>query len=254
MSQAYTIDDTRKKQFAGVYLLEYMATQKKTFSLLLPRDEEPLEEVLEWLLVRDQVRIVDDSHYAVAPAGLNELKEFAQRYVHYLTHFDIYSAVDLEAGEFAFSSYFSFELDAAWKTFLEDERWEDLRIAVAAHRGMDPVEIVFMNFLQEKRFGRDQSGWQFDLLLGSVWDEILEICASALHASELGFESDEGPVSGETVIEDIIDQAEAELERLLEEETPPSLPAKSGWKTLAGNENGSVPPPLLGDTPPRLSS
>ena len=253
MSNAYAIDDARKKQFAGVYLLEYMATQKKTFSLLLPRDEEPLEEVLEWLLVRDYVRIVDDSHYAVATAGENELKAFAKRYVNYLTHFDIYSAVDLEAGEFAFSSYFSFETDDGWNTYLEDERWEDLRIAVAAHREMDPVEIVFMNFLQEKRFGRDQSGWQFDLLLGSVWDEILEICANSLHANELGFESDEGPVSGETVIEDIIAQAEAELERLLEEETPPLLPAKSGWKALAGNENGSVPPPLPEDTPPPLS-
>ncbi|MFT4640248.1 MAG: hypothetical protein ACI8T1_003575 [Verrucomicrobiales bacterium] len=253
MSIAYTIDDTRKKQFAGVYLLEYMATQKKTFSLLLPRDEEPLEEILEWLLIRDYVNIIDESHYAVATAGLNELKEFASRYVNYLTHFDIYSAVDLEAGEFAFSSYFSFETEDAWKIFLEDERWEDLRIAVAEHRGMDPVAIVFMNFLQEKRFGRDQSGWQFDLLLGSVWDEILDISTSALHASELGFDSDEGPVSGETVIEDIIDQAEAELERLLEEETPPPLPAKSGWKAIAGNENGSVPPPLPEDTPPPLS-
>lgn len=246
MSKAYAIDDTRKMQFAGIYLLEYMATQKKTFSLLLPGDEEPLEKILEWLLIRDFIGIEKDTHYAVTPTGLTELKNFAKRYVSYLTRYDIYSAVDLEEGEFAFSSYFSFETDEEWKAFLDDDRWEDLRIAVADHRKLDPVEIVFMNFLQEKRFGRNQSGWQFDLLLGSVWDDILEICNHALHVDNLGFQSADGPVSGETVIEDIIGQAEAELSRLLEddEDTPPPLPDSSGWKTLAGDENGATPPPL----------
>jgi len=62
-----------------------------------------------------------------------------------------------------------------------------------------------MSFINEKRFGRDDQGkWQFDLLLGSVWDEILEICNQSIHWPELGYEDNEGKVSAADVIEDII--------------------------------------------------
>ncbi len=70
--------------------------------------------------------------------------------------------------------------------------------------------MIFMSFINEKRFGRDDGGkWQFDLLLGSVWDEILDICNQAINWPELGYEDDQGKVPAADVIEDIIAQGRA---------------------------------------------
>ncbi|MCK5231923.1 MAG: hypothetical protein KAR13_16745, partial [Desulfobulbaceae bacterium] len=86
------------------------------------------------------------------------------------------------------------------------------------YRDMDPVEIVFMSFINENRFGRNETGWQFDLLLGTVWDEILEICNTALQLRELGWEDDQGSVRAEDVIQDIIDQGTEIMNRIHEQD------------------------------------
>lgn len=210
----YTISDTQKMQFAGIYLLEYMQSKEKTFPILLRSEEQDLESILEWLLVRKLVEIKDQREYVVTDHGRAALKKFATRYQDYLHNFDVFSAVDLAAGEFAFASYFNFETDAEWKDFLSDDRWEDLRVAVADYEDMDPVEIVFMSFLNEGRFGRNASGWQFDLLLGSVWDEILDICNNALDENDLAYDG----VPGEDVLRDIVAQGADLMADLLEQE------------------------------------
>lgn len=211
MAPPYTLDADQKMQFAGIYLLEYMINHPKRFSVLLQAEEEDLEPILEWLLVRDYVSIKDDNTYLATRKGQDALKQFMARYSDFLNVFDIYCAVDLGLGEFAFASYFDYSDMPSWKQFLTAERWEDMRVAVAQYKGIDPAEIVFMSFLNENRFGRDHIGWQFDLLLGSVWDEILHICNTAVQVEQLAYESEDGMVLGESVIEDIIQQATALL-------------------------------------------
>ena len=95
----------------------------------------------------------------------------------------------MEAGDFAFASYFDFDDDIRWREYLDDDRWDDLRVAVADYKKLNPVEIVFMSFISENRFGRNEVGWQFELLLGAVWDEILDICNSAIQWDQLGYET-----------------------------------------------------------------
>jgi len=214
----YSITNEQKKRFAGLYLLEYMINGPHTISIFLDDNDKDLEPVLEWLMMKEYIQIIDDQKYAPHPNGRKELEAFIVRYSEYLTLFDIFCAVDLQAGEFAFSRYFDFEDNQEWKEYLNDERWDDLRIAVAELKEMDPVEIVFMSFISEKRFGRDESGWQFDLLLGSVWDDILEICNSALSCTELGYEDEQGEVTPEAVIVDIIEQGTDIMLDLLERE------------------------------------
>jgi hypothetical protein len=214
MPKPYTVTDTQKLQFAGIYLLEYMASNDATFPLLLNRDEQDLEPILEWLLVRKHVEIIKNERYQVTDWGRQALGKFAKRYSEYLRNFDVYAAVDLGAGEFAFARYYDFATDGEWKDYLRSDRWEDLRVAVAEFKGMDPVESVFMSFLNEKRFGKNERGWQFDLLLGTVWDQILEICNNALTADDLGYED----VPGEAVLEDVIRQGAHLLIELFEQE------------------------------------
>lgn len=215
----YKISEEQKKRFAGIYLLEYMINTPHAVPIFLDGNDKDLEPVLEWLMMQGYIQIKDNERYVPHPEGRKELEKFMARYSEYLTMFDIFSAVDLQEGEFAFSRYFEFDTDAEFHDFLTDERWDDLRVAVADYKEMDPVEIVFMSFINENRFGRDESGWQFDLLLGSVWDEILNICNSAIQWQQLGFEDEEGQVAAEDVIADIIEQGtEIILDLLAEEE------------------------------------
>ncbi|MFT5826066.1 MAG: hypothetical protein ACI8ZW_001571, partial [Yoonia sp.] len=106
MSEPYTVAASQKMQFAGIYLLEYMINHPKRFSVLLQADEEDLESILEWLLVRDYVEIKEDNTYLATSNGQTALKQFMARYSDFLNVFDIYCAVDLGLGEFAFASYF----------------------------------------------------------------------------------------------------------------------------------------------------
>lgn len=202
----YTLSEERKKQFASIYLLDKMVNKGMKFSVLLEGYDKDLEPILEHMMAHDYVDI-QNNRYQASDKGREVLRRFMTRYSDYLRHFDVYCAVDLESGEFAFDKWFEFESDEAWDRYLDEERWEDLRVAVSEYKELDPVEIVFMSFLNEGRFGDVGNGWQFDLLLGSVWDEIIEICQSALHEDDLAYTDEDGtPVSGSDVLEDIIEQ------------------------------------------------
>ena len=214
----YTLEEDKRKEFAGIYVLEYMVNRPKAFDVLLEENDVDLEPILMWLMVKDYVEIKDESRYVPSDLGRQCVVKFLERYSEFLTMYDVYSSVDLGTGEFAFEKYFDFDDDAEWREYLDDERWEDLRIAVADFKGLNPIEIVFMSFISEKRFGRDTNGWQFDLLLGKVWDEILEICNAALHAGDLEYEDDEGLIEGEEVLKDVIVQGAELMVQLLEKE------------------------------------
>ncbi|MBW2184195.1 MAG: hypothetical protein JRF49_10075 [Deltaproteobacteria bacterium] len=216
--KVYALNDEQKKQFAGAYLLNVMINTPRSFPVLLEGNEEDLEPVLEWLLMKEYIEIRNQERYVPNEKGREVLKRFLARYTEYLKVFDIYCAVDLQAGEFAFASYLDFEDNASWKNFLNDDRWDDIRLAVAEFKKLDPVEIAFMSFLNEDRFGRDETGWQFDLLLGNIWDEIILICNTAIRWEDLGYEDEKGSVSAEDVITDIIKQGSALMIKLLERE------------------------------------
>lgn len=213
----WVISEDRKLRFAGLYLLEYMINRPQVFALWLERDDAELEPILEWLLVRGWIEIREERDYVPNAAGRLVIEKFLQRYAKFVYFFDVFSAVDLGAGEFAFARYFEFDSQEEWLGFLHQDRFEDLRVAVAEFLDIDAVEIVFMSFLREDRFGRDAAGWQFDLLLGTVWNEIIEICNSALDVEELGYDSDGSRITGEEVMSDILAQGAGLLARLHQE-------------------------------------
>ncbi len=231
----YSLSEEQKKQFAGIYVLEYIINKPRSFALLLRDEDADLEPVLEWLLIKEYIKILDKEKYVPTEKGRDALSKFMARYAEFLNIFDIYCAVDLGEGEFAFSSYFDYDNPQEWRSFLNKERWEDLRVAVAEFKKLDPVEIVFMNFINENRFGKNATGWQFDLLLGTVWDEILEICESAVHYEDLGYEDEEGAVNAEDVIKDIIKQGAELLVELKKKEALLAPPIDHGNNGDRGN-------------------
>jgi hypothetical protein len=233
----YTVSDEQKSVFAGVYLLEYMINRPQTFNVYLDRDDQDLEPVLEWLASKSYINIqstppppekkegffsflkknkedssseLPSQYYQVSTKGRKVLQSFLKRYSDFLNLFDIFCAVDLEQGEFAFSKFTPSQPELAWNTFLNDERFDDLRVAVCDYIGINPVEIVFMSFIQEERFGQNTDKWQFDLLLGTVWDDILTICNTAIQWNELAYSTN----AAKDVIQDIISQGADLIESL----------------------------------------
>ncbi len=211
----WTVSDEQKLRFAGIFLLEYMINHPRIFQLWLEDEDSDLEPILEWLLVKEWIQIREAKDYIPTEEGRNVIKRFMERYARFVYFFDVFSGVDLGSGEFAFERYFEILEPDEWQAYLHDERFEDVRIAIAEHLGIDAVEIVFMSFIREDRFGRDATGWQFDLLLGSVWDEILDVCNSATDASELGYPDGDRWVDGSAVAEDILQQGGKLLGKLL---------------------------------------
>jgi len=206
-SFSYTCTEEQKKQFAAVYLLDRMSRLRYSPPLYLEDTDQDLEPVLEYAMVKNYIQISNSEKYVLTEKGHSVLHRFTKRYKEYLTKFDIFCAVDLTEGDFAFAHSEEFTDERAWSSFLADDRWEDLRIAVTQYKKLDPVEIVFMSFINEGRFGYSDAGWQFDLILGSVWDDMLAICNSALTVESLAYTDDDGvTVSGEQVIEDVIIQ------------------------------------------------
>lgn len=238
----WTVSDEQKLRFAGIFLLEYMINHPRIFQLWLEDEDSDLEPILEWLLTKEWIQIREAKDYIPTEEGRNVIKRFMERYARFVYFFDVFSGVDLGSGEFAFERYFEILEPDEWQAYLHDERFEDVRIAIAEHLGIDAVEIVFMSFIREDRFGRDATGWQFDLLLGSVWDEILDVCNSATDVSELGYPDGDGWIDGSVVAEDILQQGGKLLGKLLaraDTELKGTGPSHGG-----GNESERVVAPV----------
>ncbi len=211
MDKKFNVTEEQRKQFASAYLLDLIVNSKIKIPLYLDEKDSDLEPVLEYMMMKEYLSVDNKESYTPTEKGNEVLGRFMKRYSEFLKIFDIYCAVDLTEGCFAFEEYFNFSSDEQWYKYLSDERWEDLRVAVTLYKKLNPVEIVFMSFLKEGQFGDRGEGWQFDLILGSIWDEILEVCNTALTADDLAYTDEDGAfIDGNSVLEDIIVQG-AEL-------------------------------------------
>ena len=213
LQRPYAVTEEEKTRYAGVYLLWRMINDREAVPVYLEGDNAFLDSLMKELYEKEYVEISDDGDYAPTASGRELVVKFMERYVDFLKVYDLYHSVDLEVGEFAMSSYFEYDHhgdEGQWRAFLNDERWEDLRVGVCEYKGINPVEIVFMSSINEGRFGKgSETGWQFDLLLGTVWDAILEVCNTNLSWQDLG---------PEDVIQDVITQGNELMLSLLREE------------------------------------
>jgi len=181
-------------RYMGLVLLNEIINFQHYFPVRLQGHDAYLKPYLAQMQVSGILEI-KDNQYIPTLAGRIELQNFYDRYQEFLQMFDIYCAVDLEAGEFAFSSKNDeafVDSDDEWFAFLNEERFSDVRVAVADFKGINPNEIVFMSFLQERRFdivdadGNEIDGWQYALTdEAGVWQEIEDITDSAIPVEHL---------------------------------------------------------------------
>src|ERR1700761_5891257 len=178
------LTDDNKKSFKAIILLNEMINGAHQFQTVNNGDDSVLEPLFIELMSKGYVQTAG-LYYQPTQKGQDVFDLFMKRYTEYLKVYDIYSYVDLEKGEFAFARFFDFDTDDAWLDFAGADRFDDLRIAVAQFKKIDPAEIVFMSFINENRFDTTSNGWQMDLASDNQWNEIEEICKTAIQASEL---------------------------------------------------------------------
>ncbi|NRA46294.1 MAG: hypothetical protein HRU09_15180 [Oligoflexales bacterium] len=216
--QDFFISEDLKKQYAGLFLLYKMDRpfpKKSLFQVDLPGDQRVLEPLFSWLLEKEYVSISPEYFYEITEKGRDVLEQFKKRYEQFLKEFDIYCAVDLEEGDFAFRYYHEFENEHDWQEFLHEDRWDDLRVAVAEYQGWDFIEIIFMSFLSEDRFGRGADGkFSEDDLFGTIWDEIYNIACSAIRMRSLAYEDSGKLISAQDVMSDMVSQGKELLAEL----------------------------------------
>jgi hypothetical protein len=202
------VTESNKKNFRSILLLDELIAHNRQFKINADPDDKILEPFFVELMAKGYV--ATSGQYYIATAKGNETYHvFNKRFQEYLRLFDIFAFVDLTKGEFAFEKFFDFDTDEEWDDYTGDERFEDLRIAVAIFKKMDPAEIVFMSFINEKRIDTEVTGWQMDLVTDTMWKEVEEICGSSLKPEQLGTPD---------VIEDIVKQGTELMVKLLKEE------------------------------------
>jgi DNA-binding PadR family transcriptional regulator len=215
MADKYRVTTQQSEQFVSILLMDYLINHKGDLPVLMDGNYRVMEPLVIKLAaagyVRTPTRLEFSRSYKVTDKGREALSKFMQRYSEYLKVFDVFCAVDLNAGTFAFAKFFDFTSDAAWEAYLRQENWEDLRIAVAEYKRIDPLEIVFMSFLNENRFDYSKTTWQFDLSSGIVWEEMEKICNAALTVEQVN-------QGDNTVMPDIISQGAELTVKLLQQE------------------------------------
>lgn len=200
-----------KKTFQSILVLDYI--HRNNVKTVLNGDDRLLEPFFIELMSKGLVNI-NGMDYEVTTSGKTVFDNFMKRYQEYLKFYDVFSFVDLEKGEFAFSKYFDFETDATWDAFKTNPRFEDLRLAVAMFKKLNPAEIVFMSFINEGRFDTNKTAWQMDLLSDMIWKEIEEICATALKPEQLGDDAMEDMITqGSEIVVDLLKKEEQRAEQ-----------------------------------------
>ena len=192
----YIITNDTKTKFVSLVLINEIINFQHYFPVVLTGNDDFLGEYLVFMKERGLLDIQKGT-YVPTDKGRKYLVNFYDKYYEYLKMFDIYCAVDLAAGEFSFSHINDDMTDAEWNDYINNPRFSDIRIAVAEFKKIDPIEIVFMSFLNEGRFDTTEYGWQHKLARESVWQEIEEICNSAIKLDYL-LEND--------VIQDVVTQ------------------------------------------------
>ena len=216
-----------KFQCAGEFLLYQMAENQYPIPVMLEGDDTWLQPIIDYMFQKDVIDIDDKRGcYVIRDKGRRTLQLMTEKFQDAMAQLDIYSYVDLSIGPPEEG-----EPDEAFGYFDDHtDEHEDLRVAVALYKGIDPFYLVFLSLLAEDRLGQSKC-CQYDLALdfsedteheagSSFFREIEEIVETALTADDLGYIDDETDeeITGEAVIEDVIQRGAIEAQRRADEE------------------------------------
>lgn len=210
----FVIHHDTRIQYAGLFLLKEIVEKNSIFTTHPDDDESVLEPILIWLKEAGHLRLNRHNEYAATKRGREHVFSFLERYSAFTQEYDVFSGVDLKSQDFAIRYYNTFHEEVEWNSFLQDERWEDLRIAIAEYQGFDAIEMTFMRFVHNDHFGRYNNAWNFELLLGAIWEEIQASCNNAVRLQSLACQF--SAQSPEMFLQDILEKGRKLMQELSE--------------------------------------
>lgn len=211
------LEKNNRFNFITTVLLNEIINYQRSFSTLMMGDDKVLVDHISYMK-HNQLLAESKGKYIPTEKGRNILVGFFKKYFEFLRVFDIFCAVDLGTGEFAFSKTFESN-DDEWKVLLVEERFSDVRVAVAEFKGIDPMEIVFMSFLNENKFFVGEPGWQNNLVTDAVWHDIEDIVNTAISLEELKDKMEDIVTKGSEVMLSIAKQEDENKKNEVVEET-----------------------------------
>jgi len=150
-------------------------------------EDTALQPVLQRMLAKEMVTLNGDQ-YTPTDKGDKYLQSFYKKYDEYVKLYDVYCAVDLGQGIFAFDKFYDFDNDDDFKAYLNDDKsndWADVRIAVCEYKKIDPIEIVFLSFMNEGRITTYDENWRNEIINYPEWNDIDLVCNNAIHVEDL---------------------------------------------------------------------
>lgn len=189
-----------------------------------------LQDILPALLAEDYV-FAGSTFYELTPHGHEEHQRMAEQYHSLVSHYDIFTHVDIDAGRFLEPGD-----DPTAQIDIDGEaypRFIDLRVAVMRFKGIDPFDMVFLNLLREQRIAASDN-WEFDMALGkSLYGELENIINTAYTVkdlTDLEKTNDHGEIPGSDILKDVIvagnqlNQSRAMAERAVPRHDEPARP------------------------------
>ncbi len=193
----------KRELYASLLILDKMINNHSY--LEIGKYDSCIDDILIDLNAKGYINL-EGTTYVPTSKGRDILSNFLKRYEEFRKAFEVYSRVDVQTGEFAYEKFFDIEDDGEWEEYKDNDRFEDLRLAIASFKGMDPLECAVLIFMTEGEFDTQKKGWEFDLTSTLIWDDVENLVRGSKNIQDLSYEDEGDVISGESVMEDVIRQ------------------------------------------------
>lgn len=183
----YSMTPAMLEVFQDIYVTRRMVNDPLNMSVLFETPYDWLQDIVGRLYQKDWVEL-KGNYFVPTALGREKVVVAENRFYDFLKMFDGFHSVNYATGTFAIASYLDMD-DATYHAYINNNEtygWQDFRVAVAERKGLNPLEIVFMSFLKGKMFDTHPNGWQFAVASGEMWDEVVQVCTTAIHMDQLG--------------------------------------------------------------------
>lgn len=214
----YTLTKDLKEQLQAQIILDKMINEHIEFSVMM--DETPFRALLQGLLTTMTAKgllTIKNNSFIPNENGRNYLQRFVDKFEEFCKVYDIYSNVDLTVEElcdevFILPAYLDDVSDEKFDAYMEEREFVDLRCQILNYKNINPIQFVFMSFIQEGRFDSDEE-WELDLFSTEFFDEVMDVVNNYD-----GINEDEVEEVLPLIIKAGIDARKRSLEELREEE------------------------------------
>ena len=165
------ISDNDKRTFKGILLLNDLIVNSALYGQN-ERNSALFKNIFDDLILQGCIEINSENgsqtgFYSATEKGKTVYDNFMIRYTEFLKFYEVFAHVDTGTGEFGLESFFEKE-EQEWFDYVSDKRFEDMRIAVALFKKINPSEMIFMSFIKEGRFDDFKTALNNDAIFNEI--------------------------------------------------------------------------------------